>query len=272
VATYLDRILISHRQAAARDERPLAQLADLAMQCPPPRGFRDAITRDVAGGQVAVIAEVKRRSPSKGALAVDLDPVVLAGDYARGTASCLSVLTDEEWFGGSPADLQAARNATDLPALRKDFTVSVRDVFDARLMGADCLLLIVAALDDDELRRFHETAVDLGLDILVEVHDEPELERALAVGARMVGVNQRDLVSFEVDTDRAVRMAPLIPDDVTRVAESGIGGPADAARLAAAGYDALLVGESLVRSADPAAAVSALRAGAGVLRARKEPR
>ena len=259
MATYLDRILISHRHAAAGDERPLAQLADLAMQCPPPRGFRDAIARDVAGGQVAVIAEVKRRSPSKGALAVDLDPVALAGDYARGTASCLSVLTDEEWFGGSPADLQAARNATDLPALRKDFTVSVRDVFDARLMGADCLLLIVAALDDEELRRFHETAVDLGLDILVEVHDEAELERAVAVGATLVGVNQRDLVTFRVDHDRAVRVGKAIPDDVVRVAESGVRGPDDARALAEGGFDAVLVGESLVTSSDPAAAVRALR-------------
>jgi indole-3-glycerol phosphate synthase len=260
VATYLDRILASHRAAADRDERPLAQLADLAMQCPPTRGFRDAIARDVAAGQVAVIAEVKRRSPSKGALAVDLDPAALAGDYARGTASCLSVLTDEEFFGGSADDLRAARNATELPALRKDFTVSVHDVFDARVMGADCLLLIVAALADDELARFHDAAVEVGLDVLVEVHDEPELERALAVGARLVGVNQRDLVSFHVDTDRAVRMAPLIPDGVIKVAESGIRGPDDAARLASAGYDALLVGESLVTSGDPASAVAALRA------------
>jgi indole-3-glycerol phosphate synthase len=207
---------------------------------------------------------VKRRSPSKGALAVDLDPVALAGDYARGSASCLSVLTDEAFFGGSADDLRAARNATELPALRKDFTVSVRDVFDARVMGADCLLLIVAALADDELSRFHEAAVDVGLDVLVEIHDEAELERAMAVGAKLVGVNQRDLVTFQVDTDRAVRMAPRIPDDVTRVAESGIRGPEDAARLAEAGYDALLVGESLVTSGDPAAAVAALRT-------RKEP-
>jgi indole-3-glycerol phosphate synthase len=167
VGTYLDRILAAHRATAERDERPLTQLADLAMQCPPTRGFCDAITRDAAGGQVAVIAEVKRRSPSKGALAPDLDPVALAGDYARGTASCLSVLTDEAFFGGSADDLRAARNATELPALRKDFTVSVRDVFDARVMGADCLLLIVAALADDELARFHEAAVDVGHDVLV---------------------------------------------------------------------------------------------------------
>jgi indole-3-glycerol phosphate synthase len=260
VATYLDRILDAHRARAMADRRKLGLLVDRARALPAPRGFRAALVEHARRDGTAVIAEVKRRSPSKGALAVDLDPAALAGDYARGTASCLSVLTDEEFFGGSADDLRAARNATELPALRKDFTVSVHDVFDARVMGADCLLLIVAALADDELARFHDAAVEVGLDVLVEVHDEPELERALAVGARLVGVNQRDLVSFHVDTDRAVRMAPLIPDGVIKVAESGIRGPDDAARLASAGYDALLVGESLVTSGDPASAVAALRA------------
>jgi indole-3-glycerol phosphate synthase len=147
----------------------------------------------------------------------------------------------------------------DLPVLRKDFTVSSQDVCDARLMGADCLLLIAAALDDTELAALHDLAVEVGLDALVEVHDEAEVDRALAVGATLVGVNQRDLVTFEVDTDRAVRVVPRIPDDVVRVAESGIRGPADAARLTEAGYDAVLVGESLVTSGDPAGAVRALR-------------
>ena len=170
------------------------------------------------------------------------------------------MLTDEQWFGGSPADLAAAHGAVDLPVIRKDFTVDARDVVDARLMGADAVLLIVAALDDAELADFHALAVELGLDALVEVHDEAEAERAVAAGATLIGVNQRDLVTFQVDTARAVRVAPTLPDGVVRVAESGIAGPDDAALLADAGYHAVLVGEHLVRSPDPAAAVAALRA------------
>jgi indole-3-glycerol phosphate synthase len=208
---------------------------------------------------VAVIAEVKRRSPSKGALAPDLDPASLASSYAAGGAACLSVLTDADFFGGSPSDLASARAACDLPVLRKDFSVDERDVLDARLMGADCVLLIVAALDDAELCAFHALADEIGLDALVEIHDEGELERAMAVGASLVGVNQRDLVTFEVDTARAVRMAPLMPAGVVRVAESGIAGPSDAAVLAEAGYHAVLVGESLVMHGTPAEAVEALR-------------
>ena len=170
------------------------------------------------------------------------------------------MLTDHEFFGGSPADLQAARAATGLPVLRKDFTVGPADVCDARIMGADAVLLIVAALDDASLSELHGLAGDLGLDALVEVHDEAELERALAVGATLVGVNQRDLVTFEVDHERAVRVGKAMPPSVVRVAESGIRGPDDAAALAAAGFDAVLVGESLVTSGDPEAAVAALRA------------
>ncbi|MGH9154241.1 MAG: indole-3-glycerol phosphate synthase TrpC, partial [Acidimicrobiales bacterium] len=205
-------------------------------------------------------AEVKRRSPSRGDLAPDAVPAVLAKAYADGGATCLSVLTDARFFGGSPEDLAEARAATDLPVLRKDFTVSERDVCDARLMGADAVLLIVAALDGGELGRLVRLAGEVGLDAVVEVHDEAELERALAAGARLVGVNQRDLTTFEVDPGRAVRVAAAVPDGVVTIAESGIRGPQDAARLAAAGYDAVLVGESLVTSDDPAAAVRALRA------------
>lgn len=259
MVTYLDRILADHREAAAADRRPLGPLVDEARACPAPRGFRSALA---AADGVAVIAEVKRRSPSKGSLAAGLDAAELAGDYARGGAACLSVLTDAEFFGGSVDDLRAARNAVDLPVLRKDFTVSERDVVDARLMGADAVLLIATALDDAELADFHRLAVELGLDALVEVHDEADLERALAVGATLVGVNQRDLVTFEVDTNRALRLAPMIPTGVVGVAESGIRHPADAGRLAAAGYHAVLVGESLVTSADPAGAVAVLVANA----------
>ena len=206
-----------------------------------------------------MIAEVKRASPSKGVLAPDLDPAELARTYERGGAACLSVLTDVEFFQGSPADLAAARAACRLPVLRKDFTVDARDVCDARLMGADAVLLIAAALDDDELGSFLVLGQQLDLDVLVEIHDEDELARAVAVGADLVGVNQRDLVTFAVDTARAVRMAPQMPDGVICVAESGITGAADAAVLARAGYHAVLVGEHLVTSADAGAGVDALR-------------
>ena len=200
-----------------------------------------------------------RRSPSKGDLFADLDASAVAARYAEGGATCLSVLTDETWFGGSVADLQSARDAVGLPILRKDFTVDARDVVDARLMGADCVLLIAAALDDAELADFHTLALELGLDVLVEIHDEDELERALTVGADLIGVNQRDLVTFAVDQERAVRMAPQMPEGVVRVAESGVRDRADAAALAEAGYHALLVGETLVTSGAPAAEIGRLR-------------
>ena len=208
---------------------------------------------------MAVIAEIKRRSPSKGDLFADLDASAVAAQYAEGGATCLSVLTDETWFGGSVADLQSARDAVGLPILRKDFTVDARDVVDARLMGADCVLLIAAALDDAELADFHTLARELGLDVLVEIHDEDELERALTVGADLIGVNQRDLVTLAVDQERAVRMAPQMPEGVVRVAESGVRDRADAAALAEAGYHALLVGETLVTSGAPAAEIGRLR-------------
>lgn len=261
-ATYLDRILAAHRSAAEADERDVAALVEAARQAPPARGFTAALQRDARDG-MAVIAEVKRRSPSKGELAADLDPAAVAAAYEAGGASCLSVLTDAAFFGGSADDLAQARGAVRLPVLRKDFTVDPRDICDARAMGADAVLLIVAALDDRELAGLHALAVDLGLDVLVEVHDEPELERALAVGATLVGVNQRDLVTFEVDAARAVRLAGSMPDGVVRVAESGIRHREDVEALAAAGFQAVLVGESLVTSGDPRAAVAALRGTAG---------
>jgi len=257
--TYLDRIVAAHRAAAARDERSLADLVAAARELPPTRGFRARLADASAAGDLGVVAEIKRRSPSKGDLAADLDAVELATAYRSGGATCLSVLTDVEFFGGSTADLAEAREAAPVPVLRKDFTVDPRDVADARLMGADCVLLIAAALDDEELAACHALAGELGLDALVEVHDEAEAIRAVAVGATLIGVNQRDLVTFAVDTERAVRVAPTLPDGVVRVAESGISGPADALVLAEAGYHAVLVGEHLVRSADPAAAVHALR-------------
>lgn len=253
--TYLDAILEHHRAAAAADDRSVESLLDQARSMPTTRGFRAALDQ---AEHLAVISEVKRRSPSKGDLNIGLDAAELAATYERGGASCLSVLTDVEHFGGSVDDLQAARAACSLPVIRKDFTVSELDVIDARLMGADCVLLIAAALSTAELSAFHQLAVDIGLDVLVEIHDEAELEHALEANATLVGVNQRDLVTFQVDHERAVRMAGVIPDHAVKVAESGVRGGDDARMLEAAGYDAVLVGETLVTSGDPAAAIADL--------------
>ncbi len=255
MTTYLDGILETHRQAASNDDRSLDQLIERASALDPARGFTAALR---SANPLGVIAEVKRRSPSKGDLFPDLDPAVVSAAYEHGGAACCSVLTDEQYFGGSVADLQIVRETVDIPILRKDFTVSAHDVLDARLMGADCVLLIVAALDDSELMDFHTLATEIGLDVLIEVHDEAEAERAMAVGGALLGVNQRDLMTFEVDTDRAKRVASSLPEDVVRVAESGIRGPADIPELVAAGFDAVLVGESLVTHSGPAEGVRSL--------------
>jgi indole-3-glycerol phosphate synthase len=251
--TYLDRILEHHRARAAADTRSVDRLLDEARAMPPTRGFRAALT-----DRFGVIAEIKRRSPSKGDLNVGLDPADMAATYERGGAACLSVLTDEAHFGGSVADLQSARAACSLPVLRKDFTIGERDVLDARIMGADCVLLIAAALDAAELAALHALAVAVDLDVLVEIHDEAELEHALAAEANLIGVNQRDLITFRVDHDRALRMAGVIPGHAVKVAESGVRGADDASSLRRAGYDAVLVGESIVTSGDPAAAIAQL--------------
>jgi indole-3-glycerol phosphate synthase len=259
---YLDDILVAHRALAAADRRDVASLAAQAHaqaeEGPSVRPFVSAISAASSNGSIAVISEIKRRSPSKGPLDLDLDPATMALDYQSGGAACLSVLTDEGFFGGSAADLVAARGACDLPVLRKDFTVSQADLYDARIMGADAALLIVAALTDSELAAFVSLAERLGLAALVEVHDAAELDRALTAGATLVGVNQRNLRTFDVDHDLALTLAETFPAGLTAVAESGIRGPADAARLAAAGYHAVLVGETLVRSGDRRASVEAL--------------
>ena len=254
-ATYLDAILALHRERAAGDSRSLDNLIAQARACVPPRGFASAIRNTP---HLAVIAEFKRRSPSKGVLNGSMNPHDIATMYQSGGASCLSVLTDEPHFGGSVADLQAARSACELPVIRKDFTVDARDVCDARIMGADCVLLIAAALSANELREYLELARLIDIDALVEVHDEKELSVALDAGASVVGVNQRDLVTFAVDHDRAVRMGSAIPDSCVKVAESGVRGKADAVSLREAGYDAVLVGEHLVTSSDPREAVTEL--------------
>ena len=255
---YLDKIVQSHREDASRDQRNLDDLVGKARALSSTRGFGERLIQG-SRENLCVIAEIKRKSPSKGVLRANLDAAHIASLYEQGGASCLSVLTDEHFFGGSVEDLQIARASTSLPVIRKDFTVSEFDVVDARLMGADCVLLIAAALTDDELARFHDLAVHIGLEVLVETHDELELESALNVGATIVGVNQRDLITFKVDHARAERMASLIPPTVVRVAESGVRNADDARRLRDAGYDAVLVGESIVTSSDPVAAVRELK-------------
>jgi indole-3-glycerol phosphate synthase len=259
---YLDKIIAAHRSAAADDRRDPDELLARAAGMAEPRPFTRALLAAGSPSRLAVISEIKRRSPSKGDLDLDLDPAAVAKEYESGGAACLSILTDREFFGGSPEDLQAARQAGSLPVLRKDFTVSVADVCDARLMGADAVLLIVAALTAPELAAFLAVAGRLSLAALVEVHDGAELGRAIDAGATLIGVNQRDLHTFEVDHQLAASLRSRFPTGVVAVAESGIRGAEDAARLAAAGYDAVLVGETLVRSGNRRAAVAEL-VGAG---------
>jgi len=256
VATYLDEILAHHRELARNDSRSLKHLLLDAQSSPIPQGFGKAVWANREKGRLGIIAEIKRRSPSKGWISQDVSVSGQAKAYEEGGAVAISVLTDSQFFGGSQQDLIQAKASCNLPILRKDFTVSLKDVVDARIMGADAILLIVAALDESELRDFIDLAAELLLDCLVEVHDEKELEVAIACGARIIGVNQRDLHSFQVDTERAETMAGLIPAECLSVAESGITSPSDLARLSQAGFDAALIGESLMRSSDPAGALS----------------
>jgi indole-3-glycerol phosphate synthase len=255
---YLDEILAQHREVASRDSRSLSGLIEATRTISNSRGFATRLIED-SKNALAVIAEIKRRSPSRGLLSHDLDPKVVAQQYKNAGASCISVLTDSDFFGGSVDDLKGARGAVDLPVLRKDFTVSLNDICDAKLMNADCILLIVAALNKFELAEFHNFALELGLDVLVEIHDEPELDLALEVGAKMIGVNQRNLRTFEVDQQRAVRIAKKIPGSVVRVAESGVRTRDDALQLRDAGYHAVLVGETLVTSKNIAMTLNELR-------------
>ncbi len=259
--TILDEILAHKRTelARARRTRDPESLSREARACGrTPRGLRRAIAES---SELAVIAEVKRRSPSKGLIREDFDAVAIARAYAAAGAAGISVLTDVRFFGGSLEDLEKVRSAVDLPLLRKDFVIDPYQIDEARLAGADAILLIVAALDDDDLRRLDGHARGLGLDVLVEVHDEGELERARALGADLIGVNNRDLRSFEVDLGTTERLAAKLVDspDVLLIAESGIGGFDDVERLARAGAAGFLVGESLMRRPDPGQALEELR-------------
>ncbi len=241
-----------------RRTRPLAQLRETAGMQPPARGFADAIRRKHASGAPAVIAEIKKASPSRGTIRADYDPAAIARSYEAAGAACLSVLTDIEYFQGCDAHLQQARTACALPVLRKDFIVDEYQVVEARALGADCILLIVAALDDMRLADLSVSAMELGLDVLVEVHDLDELERALQVPAPLLGINNRNLRTFEVSLETTLALREAVPHDRILVTESGIAGPADVARMRAAGVDTFLVGEAFMREADPGGALRRL--------------
>ena len=253
--TILDRILARKWEeiVAAREVMSLENLRDRALSAPPARDFKAALST----AEISVIAEIKRASPSAGEFAPYLDPAELARAYESGGASAISVLTDADFFHGSPEDLKVTRAATALPVLRKDFIVDPYQVYESRVMGADAMLVIVGAVD--HLSELLGVACDVGLHCLVEVHDEHEIRGAVVAGADIIGINNRDLRTFDTDLGVTERLRPEIPSDTVLVSESGIKTPDHVRRLAAIGVDAILVGESLVRSLDPASGVRALR-------------
>jgi indole-3-glycerol phosphate synthase len=246
---------------AAKAAVPAAELVRRSNDVAPPRGFRAALCRDIHDQGTALIAEVKKASPSKGLIRSDFDPPALARAYAAGGATCLSVLTDAPSFQGSPEHLSAVHDAVALPSLRKDFLFDPYQVLPARAWGADCVLVILAAVDDATAADLEDTALGLGMDVLLEVHDEAEMARAAQRRSRLIGINNRTLRSFTTSLTTTERLAPAAPPDVTLISESGITGTADTARLRAAGVAAFLVGESLMRQDDVEAATRSLLTG-----------
>jgi indole-3-glycerol phosphate synthase len=255
------RKILAHKaeEVVARAERlSMRELSQRIEAAPRPRGFVEVIEARIRRGEAAVIAEIKQASPSKGVLREDLRPADIARSYQRAGASCLSVLTDMEFFQGKDEHLQAARQACDLPVLRKDFVIDAYQVYEARVLGADCILLIVAALGDAQLVELTGLAAHLDMDVLVEVHDAAELERAIDLGVPLIGINNRNLHTFETHLETTLSLLDRIPDDRTVVTESGIHSAADVERLRRHGVHAFLVGEAFMRAADPGAQLAAI--------------
>ncbi len=256
----LQKICDDKRALVARlkQDRPFAVMDSEARAAPPPRGFIQALRRKIAAGEAGFIAEIKKASPSAGVIRADFSPTDLAKSYASAGAACLSVLTDEPYFQGRNEDLIAAREACDLPVLRKDFMLDVWQVAEARAIGADCILLIMAALDDATAAELHAAATIYKMDVLIETHNEEEMERALALPSGLIGINNRDLKTLKIDLAVTERLRPMVPEDRLTVSESGIKNAADIARLRAADTHCFLVGESLLKEDDVGAALGAL--------------